>query len=231
MARILVVEDGKAMARILTHYLRKAGHAPIVTSTGEAALRAAATQPDLILLDAERPDLPIAGILGRLQRQPVTAQIPVVLLAGESGPEAHGDGGVHAVAAVLQTPMLFPELYAVVDAVLNPSVEPAPENRTTTERRVRLILRLITEGSDQLVRQICERLETDRALAHEDAPGGAHNWADLARAGRQEGLLTVGEGALLAACDGPGAGTNDPSAESATLCGSARAHRREGYRC
>jgi len=231
MARILVVEDGKSMARILTHYLRKAGHTPIVTSTGEAVLHAAATQPDLILLHAERPDLPAAGVLGRLRRQLETAQIPVVLLAGESGPEVHvAASGAHAGAAVLRKPMLFPELCAVVDAVLNASVEPAPEIGTTTQQRMRLILRLITEGSDRLVRQICARLETDRRQPRKDL-GNVTSWADIARGGCQEGLLSNEEGALLAACDLTVVETHGSSAESVTRCRSARAHRGEVYQC
>ena len=58
--------------------------------------------------------------------------------------------------------------------------------------------RLITEGSNTLVRQICLRLEADRSYPHEARATGVPSWGELAHAGRQEGLLSDGEGALLA---------------------------------
>ncbi len=69
---------------------------------------------------------------------------------------------------------------------------------TTQQQRVRMIFRLITEGSDQLARQVCDRLDIDRGRRQEVSPDPTPSWAELARAGRQEGLLSEGEGALLA---------------------------------
>lgn len=71
---------------------------------------------------------------------------------------------------------------------------------TTQQERVRLIFRLIAEGSERLARQVCDRLDTDRGRRQSDSPSPAPSWAELAHAGRQEGLLSDGEGALLAAC-------------------------------
>src|SRR5512147_2400271 len=70
---------------------------------------------------------------------------------------------------------------------------------TTRQERVRLIFRLIAEGSERLARQVCERLDTDRGRRQSDSPSPASSWAELAHAGRQEGLLNDGERALLAA--------------------------------
>jgi len=201
MASILVVEDGDSMARVLTHYLGEAGHTPVVAPNGMAALREAAARPDLILLDLELSDLSGAEVLGRLKRQPETAYIPVVVLSARPDPAACvAKVGGHAVAAVLRKPVLFPELYAVVDAVLSAPAEWGSGNRTATRQQVRLIFRLITEGSEPLVRQVCARLDTDRGRRHGDMPGRVRSWMELARAGRQEGLLSEEEGALVAGC-------------------------------
>ena len=71
---------------------------------------------------------------------------------------------------------------------------------TTQQELVRLIFSLIAEGSERLARQVCDRLDTDRGRRQSDSPSPAPSWAELAHAGRQEGLLHDGEGALLAAC-------------------------------
>ena len=94
MARIVIVEDEAAVARVVAYYLRKAGHEPVVASTGAAALQAAATGPELILLDLGLPDLQGAEVLRRLKRAPATAPIPVVIVSGEPDPAACvADGG------------------------------------------------------------------------------------------------------------------------------------------
>ncbi len=55
---ILVVEDDPSVAEVLTTALGARGHTVIVTRTGEAALRAAASsEPDIVLLDLGLPDM------------------------------------------------------------------------------------------------------------------------------------------------------------------------------
>jgi hypothetical protein len=71
---------------------------------------------------------------------------------------------------------------------------------TAQQERVRLIFRLIGEGSERLARQVCDRVDTDRGRRQSDSPSPAPSWAELAHAGCQEGLLSDGEGALLAGC-------------------------------
>ena len=199
MARILIVDDEDAVAGIVAYFLRKAGHTPTVAADGKTALREAHARPDLILLDLGLPDLPGAEVLRRLKRHPDTAPIPVVIVSGE--PDAAAlvrNSGVHAVAAILRKPVACQELCDVVDAVLNTSARWAEGNDPgVPEQRGQLLYRLITEGSNTLVRQVCRRLEADRTRplgADDHAP----TWRELARAGRQEGLLSDGEGALLA---------------------------------
>ncbi len=200
MARILIVDDEEAVAWIVAHFLRKAGHTPMVAADGETALREAHAQPDLILLDLGLPVLSGAEVLRRLKRTPDTAPIPVVIVSGE--PDAAAvvrDSGVHAVAAILRKPVNCQELCDVVDTVLNtPARWAEGGDPGVPEQRGQLLYRLITEGSNALVRQVCLRLEADRSYPHEARATGAPSWRDLARAGRQEALLSDREGALLA---------------------------------
>jgi DNA-binding response OmpR family regulator len=172
-----------------------------VASDGKTALREANTLPDLILLDLGLPDLSGAEVLRRLKRNPDTTQIPVVIVSGE--PDAAAlvrDSGAYAVAAILRKPVILQELSDVVDTVLwAPKGWAEGTEPGAPAKRAQLLYRLITEGSNTLVRQVCLRLEADRARAYEPRIAHAPSWRELARAGRQEGLLSDGEGALVAA--------------------------------
>lgn len=200
MATILVVDDEEALAWVVAHVLRKAGHTPLVAATGAAALRDAVTHPDLILLDLGLPDLPGAEVLRRLQADPATARIPVVIVSGEPDAAALVAGsGPRAVAAILRKPLQLAELCAVVAAVLAaPGAWTAPTGPPPA-LRVPLIYRLVTEGSNALVRQVCHRLEADRAQQWGSVTPDLPSWADLARLATREGLLSAAEGTLLAA--------------------------------
>jgi DNA-binding response OmpR family regulator len=208
MARILIVEDMDTVARLLAHYLREAGHVPMVAPDGHGALRAARAHPDLILLDLGLPDISGDEVLRCLKRDTFTAQIPVVIVSGE--PDAADRvprGGVTGAVAVLQKPVSGSEICAVVDLVLEgrssdtvdaPGATFAGSGPLDRQQR-ELLYRLLSTGSDPLVRQIFRRLDADRLRRHKSTATQAPSWRDLARAGRQEGLLNDGEGALLAA--------------------------------
>lgn len=204
MATILIVEDEESLACVVTHCLREAGHTPIVARTGEAALREAGAHLDLILLDLGLPDIPGTELLRRWKRQPETAQIPVVIASGQPDAAAVvAEGGAHAVAAILRKPVCLPELRTVVDAVLHaPADWEEWAGQAGQEQRVQVLYRLITEGSNRLVRQVCLRLEADRPGGPQPLVAPAPSWADLVHAAKGEGLLSDAEGSLLAA--GPG---------------------------
>jgi CheY-like chemotaxis protein len=200
MATILVVDDEVSMAWTLGHLLRKYGHTPIIASNGEVGFREAHAQPDLILLDLGLPDIPGQKVLKRLKQQPETAGIPVVVVSGEPDPAAVvAESGAYTVAAILKKPVSFPDLRTVVDAVL---AAPAGWEEWTglpiQDRRVRLIYRLVTEGSNALVRKVCLRLDADRTKPWGSTTPEVPSWTELAHLARWEGLLSDAEGTLLA---------------------------------
>jgi DNA-binding response OmpR family regulator len=201
MARILIVDDEDAVAGIVAYFLRKAGHTPTVAADGETALRLAHTRPDLILLDLGLPVLSGAEVLRRLKGSPETAQIPVIIVSGD--PDAAAlvrDSGARAVAAILRKPVTFQELRDVVDAVLEaPARWAEGSDLGVREKRGQLLYRLITEGSNTLVRQVCLRLDAERTRPYGPRTAHAPSWRDLAGAGQREGLLSAGEAGLLAA--------------------------------
>ncbi len=81
--KILLVEDSKPFRLENQAALHRAGYEVISAEDGETALRLAGEQkPDLILLDMILPKMSGPEVLHRLKANPVTAEIPVVVLSG-----------------------------------------------------------------------------------------------------------------------------------------------------
>jgi signal transduction histidine kinase/DNA-binding response OmpR family regulator len=100
--------------------LREVGFDVTEVSTGAEALRLAAEQPDLILLDASLPDLDGFEVARRLKADPRTAAIPLLLLAG---PEAVYSSRARALEAGADGYLVYPvaaaELRAAVEGLLH----------------------------------------------------------------------------------------------------------------
>jgi PAS domain S-box-containing protein len=81
-AKVLVVDDDADHLALIRRYLGRAGYEVIAASNGSAALQLAKTeQPNLITLDLHLPDVHGMQVLGRLKDEPLTADIPVVILS------------------------------------------------------------------------------------------------------------------------------------------------------
>jgi signal transduction histidine kinase len=79
---ILYVDDNESQRRALTCMLRAAGFHTREAGTGSEALDLAATQPDLIILDVDLPDLSGFEVCRRIKAHPATSAIPVLHLSG-----------------------------------------------------------------------------------------------------------------------------------------------------
>jgi DNA-binding response OmpR family regulator len=207
MARILIVEDDECLASVIAHMFRKAGHVPTLAPDGLTALRAVRALPAIILLDLGLPDIAGDELLRRFKRDPETVRIPVVVVSGEPDAEERipRDETVGALA-ILQKPVSAGELCAVVDLILERrNAEPTGESGGVGRnggldggRHGELLYRVLTRGSNRLVHQLSHQLGAERTGRHGWAAAHAPRWKELARAGRQEGLLSDGEAAFLA---------------------------------
>jgi CheY-like chemotaxis protein len=85
MKSILLVEDRKFLRLASERARVRAGYSVVSTDDGEQALREAQERiPDLILLDMLLPRLGGPEVLRALKKNPITAQIPVVVLSSLS---------------------------------------------------------------------------------------------------------------------------------------------------
>ena len=83
--KILVVDDEKAINKLVCSYLTKEQFRPFPAYTGEEALDLLKKEnPDLIILDIMLPEEDGLSILRRLRASPRTEHLPVMMLTARS---------------------------------------------------------------------------------------------------------------------------------------------------
>jgi CheY-like chemotaxis protein len=81
--RVLVVDEDADMLEVLGRHLRLWGHLPVVAADGPTALAAAAASPpDLVLLDLALPGMPGWEVACRLREALRLRDVPIVVLSG-----------------------------------------------------------------------------------------------------------------------------------------------------
>ena len=82
---ILVVEDDRSLAELVTFHLERAGYLVVQTGDGHEALaRARAEAPDLILLDWMIEGMAGIEVCRLLRAKPETAKLPIIMLTARS---------------------------------------------------------------------------------------------------------------------------------------------------
>jgi len=83
MAKILIADDSDMMRKIAKMILEKEGHAVIEARDGREAVDLAKKEiPQVILLDAEMPELDGWEACREIKSDPATASIPVIMCTG-----------------------------------------------------------------------------------------------------------------------------------------------------
>jgi DNA-binding response OmpR family regulator len=124
MKTILVVEDDRAIARLVRDYLEGAGFAVLLAGDGEAALQAArSTKPDLVVLDLGLPGRDGLDVTRELRR---TSAVPIVVVTAR-GDETDRIVGLELGADdYVVKPFSPKELVARVRAVLRRAAAAPP---------------------------------------------------------------------------------------------------------
>jgi DNA-binding response OmpR family regulator len=119
MAKILLAEDEKQIADMITFKLTNGGHQVIRAQDGDQAVALAASElPDLILLDAMMPGLSGFEVLRRLKGNPALRPVPVIMVTAK-GHERDVLSGLRGGAAdYIVKPFSLKELAARVDLAL-----------------------------------------------------------------------------------------------------------------
>ena len=81
MAKILVADDEPMIRALLSRQLAEAGHEVVEAADGPAAVEQVQIElPDLVLLDVLMPMMTGLQVLNRWRGDPVTQELPVILL-------------------------------------------------------------------------------------------------------------------------------------------------------
>jgi CheY-like chemotaxis protein len=106
MRRILIIDDEADIREVAQASLEiMKGWTVITASSGEEGIaKAAADQPDAILLDVMLPDMDGMIALQKLQENPITCQIPVIFLTAKVRATDHRRFVGVKVAAILAKP-------------------------------------------------------------------------------------------------------------------------------
>jgi PAS domain S-box-containing protein len=117
-ARVLVADDNADMRAYAARLLSDAYEVTVV-SDGTAALEEIrANPPDLVLSDIMMPRLDGFGLLHALRADPLTCEIPVILLTARAGEEARIEGLESGADDYLTKPFGARELLARVEAAI-----------------------------------------------------------------------------------------------------------------
>lgn len=82
-ARVLVVDDSSTIRAVLAKMLNQNGHVVTGAGDGETAIALACSElPDLIFLDIVMPGMNGFAVLRALRREPLTHDIPIVMISG-----------------------------------------------------------------------------------------------------------------------------------------------------
>jgi two-component system phosphate regulon response regulator PhoB len=125
MARVLVIDDDKESREVLEEQLRRSGHGVQTAPTATEGMRMARERrPDIVLLDAELPDMTPAGVCRALEGEMSTRGVPVIAMLAVDQQEVVGGAGV---TDVIGKPFSMREVLSHIESALQrarPSVDP-----------------------------------------------------------------------------------------------------------
>jgi CheY-like chemotaxis protein len=114
--RILVVEDDADLRVVIRMVLERAGYKIAEAMHGESALESIGVElPDLVVADMTMPVMGGIELIDRIQSNPVTASLPIVLLSGRQVDTAVS----RLVSAVVLKPFEPADLVASIDRALH----------------------------------------------------------------------------------------------------------------
>jgi two-component system alkaline phosphatase synthesis response regulator PhoP len=128
MKQILVVEDEKNIAELITYNLERDGHRVKVATDGKKALEVIEREmPDLVILDLMLPKIDGLEVLRQIRSNPKAVLLPVIVLTAKTQ-EADRVVGLELGADDYVTkPFSMRELLARVKAVLRRSEQKSPQ--------------------------------------------------------------------------------------------------------
>lgn len=119
LKRLLLVDDYQDALEMWAFFLRSSGYEVVTARTGlEAIEQVQNSQPDLLLLDLQLPELSGVDVARRLRASKDTAHIPLIAVTGFSQSREHDEARRAGFDAVIVKPCEPSALLAEVERVL-----------------------------------------------------------------------------------------------------------------
>src|ERR1700691_5652992 len=118
--QILVVDDDQDTVAILARHLEREGFVPIAANSGAQCLKLVQeNEVDVILLDLMMPEMDGFQVVKALRDNPVTAEIPVIMITARDDLDARAEGMRLGVSDFLAKPVFRRQLANRIRAQLN----------------------------------------------------------------------------------------------------------------
>jgi two-component system alkaline phosphatase synthesis response regulator PhoP/two-component system response regulator VicR len=118
--KIMAVDDERHIVRLIQVNLERSGYQVVTAFDGPDALKKVETdRPDLIVLDVMMPKMDGFEVLKRLQANPETREIPVIMLTAKAQDADVFRGWASGVSAYLTKPFNPLELITFVRRILS----------------------------------------------------------------------------------------------------------------
>ncbi len=141
-AKILVIDDETGILDIVATNLEAAGYEVLTFANGAGGLELATSEsPELIILDIMMPEMDGWEVLRRLEKDPLTAGLPVIMLTAKVDDVDVLEGLEHGAVEYITKPFFPENLIASVKIILGAyDAELRDEHRSKMiERRKRIL--------------------------------------------------------------------------------------------
>ena len=117
--QIMVVDDDQDTVAILVRHLQREGFVPIEATSGAQCLKLVQeNEVDVILLDLMMPDMDGFQVVKELRDNPLTAEIPIIMITARDDLDARAEGMRLGVSDFLDKPVFRRQLASRVRAQL-----------------------------------------------------------------------------------------------------------------
>ena len=118
--RVLVIDDSRTVVAALNKFLRSAGHVTLEALDAESGLELARSQrPELIFLDIVLPGMNGFAALRALRKDPVTRDIPVIMMSGNEQATEQFFGARIGADDFMKKPFSRAEIFARIERLLD----------------------------------------------------------------------------------------------------------------
>jgi DNA-binding response OmpR family regulator len=117
--QIMVVDDDQDTVTILARHLQREGFVPIEANSGAQCLKLVhENEVDVILLDLMMPGMDGFQVVKELRNDPLTAEIPVIMITARDDLDARAEGMRLGVSDFLAKPVFRRQLASRIRAQL-----------------------------------------------------------------------------------------------------------------